>query len=139
GRNAVRWAEWLGAGTFAIVTAATAAMMPLFEGPSDPHYAIQGTGVVLCILGAGLLLPFDAPKMLALGLLGTAFHVGFTLDFPIAQNFPVVVATLASVLIATVGARELTRSRLADFAGRRAREELLRVRADFLAMLTHDI
>jgi signal transduction histidine kinase len=139
GRNAVRWAEWLGSIAFAIVTATTASIMPLFESATDSNYAIQGTGIVLCILGAGLLLPFDGPKMLALGLLGTAIHVGFTLDFPLAQNFAVVVVTLTSVLIATVGARELTRSRLADFEGRRAKEELLRVRADFVAMLTHDI
>ena len=42
-------------------------------------------------------------------------------------------------MIATVGARELTRSRLADFEGRRAKGELLHARSDFVAMLTHDI
>jgi signal transduction histidine kinase len=137
--DAVRWADWLGAAVFAIVTAITAAIMPLFEGVTDPNYVIQGTGIVLCILGTGLLLPFDGPRMLALGFLGTALHVGFTFHFPFAQNFPVLVATSSSVAIATVGARELTRSRLADFEGRHAKEELLRMRADFVAMLTHDI
>jgi hypothetical protein len=35
-----------------ILTATTAAIMPLFDGVTDADYAIQGTGVVLCILGA---------------------------------------------------------------------------------------
>jgi two-component system sensor histidine kinase KdpD len=48
-------------------------------------------------------------------------------------------ATLIGGVIATVGAHELTRSRLAEFEGRRAKEELLRARSDFVAMLTHDI
>jgi signal transduction histidine kinase len=138
-RNAVRWADWLGGAALAILMATTASIMPLFQGVRDPQYAIQGTGIVLCILGAGLLLPLDMPRMLLLGLIGTAFHVGFTLDFTLADNVPVLVATMSSVVIATVGARELTRSRLADFEGRRAKEALLRARSDFVAMLTHDI
>jgi signal transduction histidine kinase len=137
--SAVRWSEWIGGGAVVILLATTAAIMPLFEGPADPQYAIQGTGMVLCILGTGLLLPVDASRMLLLGLIATAFHVGFTLDFALAQNVPVLVATVSSVVIATVGARELTRSRLADFEGRRAKEALLRTRSDFVAMLTHDI
>jgi signal transduction histidine kinase len=137
--NAVRWSAWLGGGALVILIATTAAVMPLFAGAGDPQYAIQGTGLVLCVLGAGLLLPFDAPGMLALGLVATAFHVAFTLDFPLAQNLPVVIATLSAVVIAVVGARELTRSRRADFEGRRAKEELMRARSDFVAMLTHDI
>src|SRR4030095_16936817 len=128
-----------GGAAVVILTGTTAAIMPLFDGVTDANYAIQGTGVVLCILGAGLLLPFDGPKMLVIGLIGMAFHLGFTMGFPLAQNFPVLVGTLSSVVIATVGAHELTRSRRADFDGRRAKEELLRVRADFVAMLTHDI
>jgi signal transduction histidine kinase len=137
--NAKRWAAWIATGTFAILMASTASIMPLFHGASDPQYAIQGTGMVLCILGAGLLLPFDWPEMLGLGLIALGCHVAFTLDFPLAQNFPVLVATVCSVVIATVGARELSRSRRADFEGRRAKEELLRARSDFVAMLTHDI
>jgi signal transduction histidine kinase len=138
-RNAVEWSGWLAGGALAILLGTTAAVMPLFGGASDPQYAIQGTGLVLCVLGAGLLLPFDAPGMLAFGLLATALHVGFTFHFPLAQNLPVVIATLSAVLIAVVGARELTRSRRADFEGRRAKEELMRARSDFVAMLTHDI
>ena len=138
-KSAVHWSEWIAGGGLAIVMATTASIMPLFDGVDDPQYAIQGTGIVLCILGSGLLLPFDAPEMLLLGLFALACHVAFTFDFPLAQNFPVLVATLCAVVIATVGARELTRSRLAEFEGQRAREELLRARSDFVAMLTHDI
>ncbi len=138
-RNAVRWSAWIGCGALTLLMAITASIMPLFEGARDPQYAIQGTGMVLCILAAGLLLPLDVPKMLALGVIATAWQVLFTLDFPVAQNFPVLVATVSSVVIATVGARELAKSRLADFEGRRAKEELVRARSDFVAMLTHDI
>jgi signal transduction histidine kinase len=138
-RHAVRRADWLAAAALGILMATTASIMPLFHGAADANYAIQGTGVVLCILGAGLLLPFDATRMLILGSIGLALHVGFTLDFAPAQNLPVLIGTLCSVVIATVGARELTRTRLADFEGRRAKEALLRVRSDFVAMLTHDI
>jgi signal transduction histidine kinase len=137
--NAVRWSEWIAGGALAVLTAITAAIMRLFEGVADPNYVIQATGVVLCILGGGLLLPFDAPKMLTVGLVALALHVGFTFDFPLAQNFPVLISTLSAVAIATVGARELTRSRRAEFEGRRAKEELVRARSDFVAMLTHDI
>jgi signal transduction histidine kinase len=131
-RNAVRWSEWIGGGAFVILMASTAAIMPLFDGPADPHYATQGTGIVLCILGAGILLPIDALRMLLLGLIATALHVGFTLDFAPAHNLPILGATVSSVVVATAGAREFTRSRLAEFAGRRAKE-------NFVAMLTHDI
>jgi signal transduction histidine kinase len=138
-RNAVRWSEWIAGGVFTVLMASVAAIMRLFEGVADPNYVIQATGIGLCILGAGIFLPFDAPKMLALGLVALALHVGFTFDFPLAQNFPVLVSTLSAVVIATVGARELTRSRRAEFEGRRAKEELIRARSDFVAMLTHDI
>jgi signal transduction histidine kinase len=137
--TAARGSEWIGGTAVVILMATTASMMRLFEGAADPQYAIQGTGIVLCVLGSGLLLPFDAAEMLLLGLIALALHVGFTFDFPLAQNFPVLFATLSSVVIATVGARELARSRLVEFEGRRAKEELLRARADFVAMLTHDI
>src|SRR6185369_1918072 len=80
-----------------------------------------------------------APGMLVVGLIALAFHIGFTLDFPLLANFPVLFGTVSSVAIATVGARELTRSRRADFEGRCAKEDLLRARSDFVAMVTHDI
>jgi two-component system sensor histidine kinase VicK len=95
--------------------------------------------MVLCVLGAGLLLPLDATQMLGLGLLALALHVGFTWTFPLSANLPILVGTASSVVIATVGARELARSRRAEFDGRRAREELVRARSDFVAMLTHDL
>jgi signal transduction histidine kinase len=138
-RNAVRWSEWIAGGVFAVLTATITAIMRLFAGAADPNYVIQATGIALCTLGGGLLLPFDAPKMLALGTVALALHAGFTFDFPLAQNFPVLVSTLSSVVIATVGARELTRSRRAEFDGRRAKEELIHARSDFVAMVTHDI
>jgi signal transduction histidine kinase len=94
---------------------------------------------VLVVLGASILLPFEGWKMLVLGLLCAAFHVVFTLDFPLQQNLPVLMATLSAVAIAVVGSHELTRSRRADFEGRRAKEALLRAREDFVAMVTHDI
>lgn len=138
-RQALRYAEWIGVGVFVVLTVATAAIMPLFDGPADPQYAIQGTGVVLCILGAGLLLPLGVFGMLAFGLFSLAVHLAFTWHYPLAQNLPELVATLCSIVIATAGAGELTRSRRADFEGRHAKEELLRTRSDFVAMLTHDI
>ena len=137
--GAVRWAPWIGAIALAILMVTTASIIPLFQGVTDPQYAVQGTGLVLCVLGGGLLLPFDGPKMLGLGLLALAVQVGFTLDFPLVENLPILVSTLASIPIAVVGAHQLTRSRLADFEGRRAKEELVRTRSDFVAMLTHDI
>jgi signal transduction histidine kinase len=138
-RSALRWSHAIGGAALTIMIATTASIISVCNGPSDPQYVTQGTGLVLCILGGGLLLPFDAPGMLVLGLVAIAFHVGLTLDFPLLTNFPVLFGTVSSVAIATVGARELTRSRLADFEGRRAKEDLLRVRSDFVAMLTHDI
>ncbi len=138
-RYAERWAAWIGCSAVAVMMLIVAAIMPLFDGASDPHYAIQGTGMVLCVLGAGLLLPLDGAQMLGLGVLALALHVGFTWTFPLSANLPILVATASSVLIATVGARELARSRRAAFQGRRAQEELLRARSDFVAMLTHDI
>ena len=138
-RNAPRWSAWIGCGALALLMGITAAIMPLFEGARDPQYAIQGTGMVLCVLAAGLLLPLDVPKMLALGMIGMAWQAVFTLAFPMAQNFPVLVATACAVLIATVGVRELANGRRAEFEGRHAKEELVRTRADFVAMLTHDI
>ena len=138
-RNAVRWSEWIAGGVFAILTATIAAIMRLFDGAADPNYVIQATGIGLCMLGAGIFLPFDAPRMLALGSIALALHVGFTFDFPLAQNFPVLISTLSAVVIATVGARELTRSRRAEFEGRCAKEDLVHARSDFVAMLTHDI
>lgn len=138
-RDAVRWSYWLGAAALVILMATTASIMSVCDGPLDPQYVTQGTGLVLCILGGGLLLPFDAPAMLVLGFIACALHVGFTLDFPLLANFPVLFGTVSAVAIATVAAREITRSRLADFDGRRAKEDLLRARSDFVAMLTHDI
>lgn len=138
-QNALQWSKWIGGGTATVLIATTASIMPLFEGVSDPDYVIQATGIVICILGAGLLLPFDWPGMLALGVVAIAFHVGFTFDFPLRENFSVLFSTALAVGIAVVAARELTRSRLADFEGRRAKEALLRTRSDFVAMLTHDI
>ncbi len=138
-RGAVRWAEWLAIAASTIMIATTAAIMPLFRGVSDPEYAIQGTGLVLCVLGSGLLLPLAVPEMLFVGLVALGFHVAFTIHFALAQNFPVLVATLCSVVIATAAARELGRSRLAEFDGRRAKDELWCARSDFVAMLTHDI
>jgi signal transduction histidine kinase len=137
--GAERWSEWIGAAAVVVLIAVTAAMMPLFRGVEDPQYAIQGTGIVFCVLGAGLILPFDTPKMLALGFAGVAFHAAFTWHFPPARNFPVLFATFVGAVIATVGAAVLTRGRLREFGARRAKEELLRARADFVAMLTHDI
>jgi hypothetical protein len=118
----------LGAAALAILMATTASIMPLLGGVADPDYAIQGTGMALCILGGGLLLPFDGSGMFGLGMLALALHLGFTLDFPLDQNLPIVLATLAAIPVATVGARELTRSRLAEFEGRRAKEDLFRSR-----------
>lgn len=138
-RNAARWSTWIGAAVVVILLAVTAAIMPLFEGVDDPGYAIQGTGLVLCVLGTGLLLPFDGRGMLAVGALATALHIVFTLDFPLLRNLPIVVATVSGGVVAAVGAHELTRSRMADFEGRRAKEALMRARSDFVAMLTHDI
>jgi len=93
--------------------------------PQDSILRATQIGIVLIMLGLGVL---------ALGL-----HVGFTWAFPPSANLPVLVATASSVLIATVGARELARSRRAEFQGRHAQAELANARSDFVAMLTHDI
>jgi signal transduction histidine kinase len=138
-RHALRWSAWLGAGAIAVMMLITTSIMPLFQGARDPQYAIQGTGLVLCVLGAGIILPLDAAEMLLLGVVAVALHVGFTVHFAPMQNFPVLLATVSSVVIATAGARELGRSRRAEFEGRRAKDELWRARSDFVAMLTHDI
>ncbi len=135
----VRRAEWIGLTAVLLTMTVTAAMMPLFAGVTDPQYAIQGTGMVLCILGSAVVLPIDGFKMLVLGGAGLLLHAAFTLDFPIAGNLPSLAATAASVLVAAIAARELTRSRLAEFRGRQAQMELVRARSDFAATLTHDI
>ena len=86
-----------------ILLATTAAIMPLFGGAGDPQYAIQGTGLVLCILGAGLLLPFDGRRMLAPRRPRHGVPHRVHAPFP-PQNLPVVIATVCAAVIATVGA-----------------------------------
>jgi signal transduction histidine kinase len=138
-RNAVRWSDWIAGGVFVVLTATVAAITRLFDGVGDPNYVNQATGIGLCIFGVALMVPFDGPKMLAFGSVALAMHIGFTFDFPLLQNMPVLASTFSAVAIATVGARELARSRRAEFDARRAKEELIRARSDFVAMLTHDI
>jgi signal transduction histidine kinase len=151
---AERWAEWLAGAVFVVLTAITIALVPLFEkGVADQNYVIQVMGIVFVVMGAGLLLPFDGPAMAVLGVISLLLHVGFTVDFPLAQNFPSLFATFTAVLIATVGAQQLFDGRVSDYRARlaqtgllaakeeivRAQEKLIHARADFVAMLTHDI
>ena len=151
---AERWAEWFAGAVFVVLGAIAMSMTPLLaKGAADPNYTTLVIGTIFLVMGSGLLLPFNARAMALLGGTLLLFHIGLTIDFALAQNFPALFATFAAVVVATFGAQQLSEGRLSEYRARltqagllaakeevvRTQETLIRARNDFVAMLTHDI
>ncbi|MGH7855996.1 MAG: sensor histidine kinase, partial [Candidatus Binatia bacterium] len=106
---------------------------------NDPVYLQQAMALIFLIAGASLLIPLDGRSMLLAGLIPLGLQIALTWDYPLSANLPTVVSVFTAVMVAAVGSQSSHIARLGEFEGRKAKEDLLRARTDFVAMLTHDI
>ncbi|MGH7860319.1 MAG: PAS domain S-box protein, partial [Candidatus Binatia bacterium] len=137
--SAERFAERLSGFGICAISATIMGVARFSDGADDPVYLVQAMAIIFVIMGAGLLLPVDGPTMLRLSLIPVAVQVVLTLDYDVFQNLPILSSSFIAAIIATVGARSTFRSRVGDYEGQQAKEELLQARSDLVGALSRDL
>ena len=131
--------EWLAAGVVTVLGGAIAWFLSRSAGPGDPSAALHAGGLVLLVLGTGSLVPVGGGFVAVLGMIPLGLQVLATAQFPFPANLALLFGTAGAIVIGAFAAQASARLRREEFEARREREELLRTRTDFVAMLTHDL
>lgn len=122
------------------VLAATDAGIMLFSADSaDPAYFFQVVGMIFLVFGTSLIVPLDGLQMFTIGAVPLVLHAAASARFGVEANLPFLFATFVAVMIAAIGSQASHLARLAEYERRAAKEEVLRMHADFVAMVSHDI
>ena len=115
-----------------ILSVTTMSVAAFAKTSNDPVFLVQSISVIFLIMGAGLLFPLNGRAMAVLGCIPVGVQAAVGMRFPVVENLAALLSSVSALAIACVGAESAFATRLGEFRGRRSR-------ADFIAMLSHDI
>ena len=115
-----------------ILSVTTMSVAAFAKVSTDPVFLVQSISVIFLIMGAGLLFPLNGRAMAVLGCIPLGVQAVVGMRFPVVENLAALLSSFSALAIACVGAESAFATRLGEFRGRQSR-------ADFIAMLSHDI